>query len=153
MIAEGLTTDIARAWADALAPVLVRHPDPTSEVEIALTDQPATLTVAVLRSRDTTDPANVRRLVISCVDLTYFPGARLARQWLAAAWAGYIQHEALELVTVGDLHTRPIDPHADPSLDRGLRHGFPVALTPFSLLDTLCLVMPAERALELVDVG
>jgi len=149
LVADKLETETARAWHRALVAVIVRHPDPTSEAELAVLDHPPRLQIAVLDSKDTTDPTNVRRLVISTVDLTYFPGEQLARQWLAAGWAGYLQHEALELVTIGDLTTRPLDPHEAPfRFDRGLRCGLPVSLTPETLVETLATCMPRAIALE-----
>lgn len=143
------TCSLAKEWADALRSMVVRHPDPRSTVEITLTaGEIPSLCVRVDVAYDTTKPdREIRPLVVSCVGLTYFPGERLAQAWLAAAWAGYTMHEALELVTLADGTTRPIDPHgADVALDRCLRVGLPVELTPATLQQALGVVMTPEAA-------
>lgn len=101
----------------------------------------------------------MRDFTISCVRLTYFPGVRLAQAWFAAAWAGYLLHESLELVTLaGDRAAKVLDPHAEPyttnPINRGLRVGFPVELTPQTLLATLRLVMdPADADALYLTLG
>lgn len=137
---------IASAWASALRGVHVAHPDPSSRVVLALDGDPARLQVTVLDARDTLDPDHVMpRFEISTVALTWFPGPVAARAWIACAWAGYMQHEALERVTVNG--ARPIDPHEPPNnYDRGLRHGFPPRLTPDTLRRTLLLSMDEASA-------
>lgn len=90
---------------------------------------------------------------ISNVRLTFFPGVTLARMWIAAAWAGYIQHEALELVEVDGVN--PLDPHAQPDnaipQNRGLRDGLPPVLNRNTLIDGLAVVMDREHAVRLVE--
>lgn len=132
---------IGAAWASALREIHIAHPDPSSTVALTLDGDPARLQVTVLDARDTLDPDHVMpRFEISTVRLAWFPGPEVARAWIAVAWAGYMQHEALERVTAGG--ARPIDPHLPPhSYDRGLRHGFPPVLTPDSLRQTLRLAM------------
>jgi hypothetical protein len=77
---------------------------------------------------------------------------------LVRAWSGAlasVQHEALELVTVGDLETRPLCPHAEPYAEnpcnRGLRDGLSPELTPESLIGALAVVMDREHAERLVS--
>lgn len=145
--------DLASQWKDALADVVIRHPNRESRVLVSVKPgNPPSLELALDQTRDSRDFDHVMTpFVISNVRLTYFPGTELARQWLAAAWAGYIQHEALELVTVGGFIVRPLDPHAAPfTYDRGLRMGLPVELTPETLVASLAVVMPREAAEQLV---
>lgn len=139
--------DLVKQWRDALADLVVRHPNRASRVSIEVDDR-ANLRIALDQTRDSRDPEVVLSpFVISNVKLTFFPGVKIARAWLAAAFAGYVQHEALELVTVGDLTTRPLDPHEPPfTFDRGLRKGLPVELTPETLVESLAVVMGHEAA-------
>jgi hypothetical protein len=143
---------IADQWRAALADVVVRHPNRESRVMVEVTSD-GQLVLKLDATRDSCDPERIMTpFVISCVQLTYFPGVELARQWLAAAFAGYVAHEALELVTVGDLETRPLDPHQAPfAFDRCLRVGLPVVLTPESLRASLELVMAPSDAKRLCE--
>jgi hypothetical protein len=150
-----LLSDLAHRWAVALQPCIVRHPS-GAVVRLTLTDGAVpVLRIELDEHRDSRDPARImRRFIYSNVSLTYFPGARLAREWLAAAWSGAMQHEALELVTVGNLVDRPLDPHAEPfAFDRGLRDGLPVHLTPETLERALCVVMAPEAARALMEAA
>ena len=144
---------LAEQWRGVVAKLRVRHHDrearPVFEIHDAA--QPA-LFVAVENTRDTVTNERLGRLPVSTVTLTYWPGETVALRWLAAAWAGYIQHEALELVTLED-GTRPIDPHGDVKYDRGLRHGLPIELTPATLLQTFEAVMPPDVAKEMAHAG
>lgn len=146
---------LALKWACALQPCIVRHPT-GAVVRLTLIDgaEPV-LRLELDETRDSRDPTRVmKRFIISNVTLSYFPGATLARQWLAAAWAGYCQHEALELTTVGNLIDRPLDPHAEPfHYDRGLRDGLPVRLTPETLERALRVAMEPEHARALMEAG
>lgn len=159
LVEVALESELVRLWADALAPLRVRHPDrsATPEVTISASGDTALLTLRVHNATDTaTDrPHHRNPLLISAVRLTYFPGVRLARQWFAAAWAGLAQHEALELVTIGEgLH--PLDPHTEPyernPWNRGLRDGFPAVLTPDTLRKALAVVMDPGFADALVSL-
>lgn len=128
-------------WQKAMAAVKITHIDPTCEPVITVTgDVEPLLYVIVKNCRDTTDQERRWELTVSTVKLSYWPGETVAQAWIAAAWAGYIQHEALELVKVAGI--RVLDPHLEPhTYDRGLRCGFPPVLTPRTLADTLSLVM------------
>lgn len=140
-------------WRAALAKLRVRHADREATPCLEIHDGPKpALFVCVNNTRDTVTDERLGSLAVSTVTLTYWPGEAVALRWLAAAWAGYIQHEALELVTLED-GTRPIDPHAHPRFDRGLRHGLPVELTPKTLLETFEAVMPPEVAAEMAHGG
>lgn len=147
-------SDLTQQWVQSLQPVVLRHPSRDSVPVLNLIDGPApTLCLYLKETRDSRD-WNVRmpRFIISNVKLTYHPGDDLARKWLAAAWAGYIQHEALELCTLGGTIERPLCPHTQTEegiygYDKGLRDGLPVELTPETLARTLALVM-YPRALE-----
>lgn len=146
-------------WRDALAALEVRHPNGRSHVVLEIdSNDPPRLYVGLDETWCTLTGERKAPFAISTVTLTYFPGARLAQQWFAAAFSGYLQHEALELVTLaGDRNARVLDPHAEPyatnPVNRGLRDGFPVELTPASLLDTLALVMPRADAVRLVEAS
>lgn len=151
-------SELATQWMHALSPVIVRHPSSFSTPKLELTPGPPVhLHFALDRAHDTSDPKKEMRrpFRIASVELTYFPGVHLARAWLAAAWCGYLQHEALELVSVGDLKTKALDPHAAPyetnPQNRGLREGMPVKLTPETLERSLCVVMDPEHARALVE--
>lgn len=148
---------LAAQWWAALSGLEVRHPNGRSRPVLqVLTTEPPQLYVGLDETTCTLTGEPRRDFAISTVALTYFPGERLARRWFAAAWAGYCQHEALELVTlVGDRAAKVLDPHAEPyatnPVNRGLRVGFPVELTPWTLLQTLCLVMDQDAAVELMN--
>lgn len=141
---------VCEQWTAALAGMEIRHLDHESRVLVEVRDGPPTLSVAVEGAVDT-DTGKRRYLAVSSVELTYFPGEIVARRWLAAAWAGYVQHEALELVRHRGV--RPLDPHADIRIDRGLRCGFPTRLTPASLVETLLLVVSPTFVDELMENG
>ena len=148
------TCPLAARWADALRGMSIRHPDPRSTVEVELTaGDPPSLCLRVDVAYDTTQlDREIRPLVVSCVGLPYFPGKQLARQWLAAAWASYTMHEALELVHLAD-GTRPIDPHRDVLHDRCLRVGLPTILTVRALEQALGVVMSPESAAALMEAA
>ena len=146
---------LAEQWLQALAPVVLRHPNGRSRAVLRLIDgDPPQLYVGLDETACTSDPTKTMRdFAISTVKLIYFPGERLARMWLAAAWCGYICHEALELVTVDGKAV--LDPHAEPypsnPYNRGLRDGFPVELNSTTLFDALRLVMSRDAAIAEVN--
>ncbi len=146
-------TELATKWLGALQGMVIRHPNPRSKVVVRLTDGDVPhLYFGLDVATDTTDPnRKMKDFAISTVSLTYWPGIRLARAWVAAAWGGYCSHEALEMVTVGDLKTRPLDPHERVEWDRGLRDGLPVELTPETLLKSLAVVMQTDVAERFVQ--
>lgn len=153
-------SDLAKYWEGALAELDVRHPNGRSQVVLHVSDgAPAILYIGLAETTCTLTDAVMKDFAISNVRLAYWPGARLAQAWFAAAWVGYLQHEALELVTLaGDRAAKVLDPHAAPyatnPLNRGLRVGFPAELTPASLLATLRLVMdPADADALYLTLG
>jgi hypothetical protein len=154
-----MTTSVADQWRAALADVVVRHPDRRSKPVLRVVDgDPPVLYVGLDVAHCTADDAKeMRDFAIANVHLHCFPGIALARAWLAAAWVGYLQHEALELVTVGGLTDKVLDPHADPyptnPLNRGLRDGFPNHLRPFDIYRTLCLVTDKKTASKMTWNG
>lgn len=146
-----MVSALGERWRDALSGMKLRHLDRGCTARWSIDDgESPYLSLAVIGAVDTVTDLRMDSLAISSVQLTYFPGRRLAQAWLAAAWAGYMQHEALELVTLAD-GSRPLDPHGgDVTLDRGLRCGLPTRLTPTTLLDTFLVVMSPERAARLM---
>lgn len=172
-IGQGAPDTLFARWRDALAPVRIRHFDPLASVRVVLDASPAcapTLRLHVDNVLDTrTADVRFRSLVVSNVRLHFFPGGMIARAWLAAAWAGYIAHEALEMVTLGDnLEDRPLDPHLPfpnpfhhgpvvaikhaPRFphDRGVRATLPPELTYPAMVEAFATIMPREAALELM---
>lgn len=145
---------LASKWADALRDLIVRHPNRISKVVLDVTDDPVPyLHLSLDKTYDSTAPDREMRspFRISSVRLTFWPGVKLARMWLAAGFAGYCLHEAQEMVTVTDLETRPLDPHEAPyTYDRGLRDGLPAVLTPETMIEALAVVMSHEAATALV---
>jgi hypothetical protein len=140
---------LAESWWQALAPLVIRHPNGHSRVVLRINDgSPPSLYVGLDETTCTRDGHVMRDFAISTVALTYFPGEARARQWFAAAFSGYLMHEALELVTLGGKAV--LDPHEEPyntnPVNRCLRDAFPVELTPATLARTLALVMPTEHA-------
>lgn len=136
--------ELAHLWFVALSAIDARHPNGLSRTRL-LISRDAVLRVEVDRILDTRDLATPMRspFVISCVRLTFFPGEGAARAWFAAAWAGYVMHEALELVTVDSKAI--LDPHAEPyatnPANRCLRDGFPPALTPETMARAMRVVL------------
>lgn len=155
--ADQLRSELARQWHEALRDVVIRHPNHRSAVLAHLSDdEEPVLKISLDSTYDSRDPSRDAwsPFTIAGTKLTYFPGVRLARQWLAAAFSGYCQHEALELISVGGLTERPLDPHESPyEFDRGLRDGFPTKLTPASLERALCVVMEPEHARRLMEAA
>jgi len=131
-------------WRAALADVVIRHHDSRVTVRFEVTgDDDPYLHMRVENCLDSGYREEVRwpSLAVSSVKLTYFPGVAEARAWLAAGYAGYMMHEALELVTLGgDPTKRVFDPHAGPENDKGLRRGLPVILTPETLEAAMSIV-------------
>jgi hypothetical protein len=155
--ADGLSL-LGRQWHSALTGLCVWHPNGQSGTLLHLSAETApVLRISLDRTLDTHDQVTPMRspFVISCVRLTFFPGEWLARMWLAAAWAGYAQHEALELVTFGGIAV--LDPHREPYSEnpwnRGLRAGFPPVLSPETLVTALAVVMPEADARKLAGLG
>ncbi len=152
-------TPLIRLWADALALLVIRHSFPGARptVKLHTFNGADYLTVEVGDALDTRtgEPHAANPLLVAQVKLTYFPGAALARVWMAAAWAGLAQHEALELVTWCDRIV--LNPHAEPHREtpwnRGLRDGLPLELTPETLVCALAVVMPEEVARAFVELG
>jgi hypothetical protein len=151
----GRSCELTRQWADALADVIVRHPNRNITPILTLTDATEPDLAFELDSNPSSDADEViAPFRITNVRLTFFPGVRVARAWLAAAWACFLQHEALELVTIGDFRTRALDPHLNRDrLDYVFHTGFPFALTPDTLLAALATAIPIDEAKELIRVG
>lgn len=152
---------LAFRWAVALAGVRLRYPDPRAEIRLDLTcgDDPPTLKITAHNLYDTRTGAHRERMVISCIRLAIWPGEELCRMWLAAAWAGYLQHEGLELCTWRDredVYQPPLDAHQAPyecnPFNRGLREGMPTVLDGSSLIKALATVMDEVSAGNLVRV-
>jgi len=136
---------LGELWRDALAPLVVRHPNRASEVRLHLSgDVEPILKVSLDAVMDTRDQVTPMRspFVISCVRLTFWPGSRRAREWFAAGWSGYVQHEALELVTLDGAAV--LDPHEEPYAtnpnNRGLRDGLPPVLTEATIARAMAVV-------------
>lgn len=146
--------NLTALWRGALDDLIVRHPNRTSKVVLEITDEPVPyLHISLDKTFDSTNPDQEMRspFRIASVKLTFWPGVKLARMWLAAGFAGYCLHEALEMVTVGDLETRPLDPHEAPfTYDRGLRDGLPATLTPDTMVEALAVAMSRKAAVALV---
>jgi hypothetical protein len=151
----GRTNELTRRWADALDGVIVRHPNRGITPLMTLDDGAEPSLHFELDSNPSSDADEViSPFRITNVRLTYFPGIAVARAWLAAAWGCFLQHEALELVTVGDLRTRVLDPHATrATLDYVFHTGLPFALTPASLLAALATAIPRADAVRLVEAS
>jgi hypothetical protein len=147
---------IAEQWRDALRGLVIRHPNPAARpllfVELAAVDPILFLSISNHRDTGEANSPAWDSFTISNVRLTFFPGARLARLWVAAAWSGYLQHEALELVTVDGVP--PLNPHEEPyetnPWNRGLRDGLPPVLTRETMIDALAVVMNREHAVRLI---
>lgn len=148
----GGSGELTRQWAAALDGVIIRHPNRGITPLLTLEDGTEPNLYFKLDSNPSSDADEViSPFVITNVRLTFFPGVRAARAWLAAAWACFLQHEALELVTVGNLHTRVLDPHASrATLDYVFHTGLPFMLTPDTLLAALCTAIPRADAEQLI---
>lgn len=153
MIVTGRSYELTRQWADALEHVIVRHPNRSITPILTLTDSMEPDLAFELDTNPSSDAdETISPFRITNVRLSFFPGAIAARAWLAAAWACFLQHEALELVTVDDLKTRVLDPHENRArLDYVFHTGLPFVLTPDSLLDALATAIPRSDAMELIS--
>lgn len=147
---------LAKQWHAAITDVILRHPQAGSTALLQLdATMPPVLHFALDRAFDTGDPVRVLRspFAIASVTLCYFPGLELARAWVAAAWIGYLSHEAAELVTIGDLKTPVLTPHGHDyprtPANRGLMHGMPPILTPETLRRALAVVLGEAEARRL----
>lgn len=149
----GRASELTRQWAAALEPCIVRHPNRGITPLLTLHDEPQPSLAFELDANPSSDAdETIAPFRITNVRLTFFPGVRAARAWLAAAWACFLQHEALELVTVGDLRTRVLDPHATrATLDYVFHTGLPFTLTPESLLAALATAIPRGDAVQLME--
>lgn len=143
----GHAARLTRLWAAALADVIVRHPNRGITPLLTLDDSVEPVLHLELDANPSSDAdETIAPFRITNVRLTFFPGATLARMWLAAAWGCFLQHEALELVTVGDFKTRALDPHANRArLDHVFHTGLPFQLTPQSLAAALTTALPAPE--------
>ncbi len=148
----GRSGELTRQWADALEHVIVRHPNRSITPMLTLDDGTEPNLHFELDANPSSDSdETIAPFRITNVRLSFFPGVRAARAWLAAAWACFLQHEALELVTIGDLCTRVLDPHENRErLDYVFHIGLPFVLTPESLLNALATVIPRVEAMELI---
>lgn len=126
--------------------VVLRHPNRSSIPVLEVTDAPS-LFLGINNTTCSLNPSKILSLTISVVHLTFFPGIDLARKYVSCAWAGYLQHEALELCTINGLEERPLDPHKEPyTYDRGVRQGLPHVLTPESMQKAFEIIMSKEDA-------
>lgn len=139
---------LAERWRAALSELTVRHPDDRRTVLLDVTDGAPPLLVVHVTNTPCTVSGDIKAdFYVSTLNLRCWPGVRLAQIWAAAAWAAYIQHEALELVSFHDVARRPLDPHEPGGeWDRALRLGLPVDLTMESLEASLACVMPRSKA-------
>ncbi len=146
----GRAYELTRQWADAFEHVIVRHPNRSVKLLLTLEDERTPMLTFSLESNPSSDTDEIiSPFNIVNVRLTFFPGERLARQWLAAAWGVFMQHEGLELVTVDDFKTRVLDPHDSRARLDVFHVGFPHELTPETLLEALASAVPRAEAVEL----
>jgi hypothetical protein len=152
-VVTGRASELSRQWAEALDGIIVRHPNRSITPMFTLHDAPEPSLAFELDANPSSDSdETIAPFRITNVKLTFFPGVRAARAWLAAAWGCFLQHEALELVTVGDLRTRVLDPHATrATLDYVFHTGLPFTLTRDSLLAALTTAIPRVDALALME--
>lgn len=137
-------------WAVALQGMRLKHPNRVSKTVLTLDTAPEPMLIFALdKHHCSVDDHVIEGFTVSCITLAYWPGLTLARIWMAAAWVGYLQHEALEGVLAPD-GTRVLDPHGPGFADRGLRQGVPAVLTPESLRASLCAVMCRKDADALI---
>lgn len=141
LVADGLRNPIALEWLGALTGMRIEHPNAESTVIVRLTNDPC-IHLGLDHTRDTVTGVRRDRFAVASTRLVYFPGPALAREWLAAAWCGYMQHELLETVTYDG--ARVCDPHT-PDYPHGpynwtLRDGMPRELTPEALAKAMRVV-------------
>ena len=141
---------LTRQWAEALGSVIIRHPNRNITLLLHLEDDVhPNLFFNLDTNLDSDTDAVIAPFQIVNVSLHFFPGERLAHQWLAAAWGCFLQHEALELVQSSG--KRVLNPHTERFwLDHMFHKGFPFDLTPETLLEALCTAVPREVALQLM---
>ncbi len=140
---------ITRQWADALEKLVVRHPNRGITLLLHLEDDVCpNLFFNLDTNLDSDTDEVISPFNIVNVALRYFPGERLAHQWLAVAWGVFLQHEAMELVSSGG--KRVLDPHTKRAWLDQFHRGFPFELTPESLLIALEIIIPHADALQLM---
>lgn len=107
---------IMRLWRGALRQMRFRHPDPSVDVQVSLHPWgPSALLIRfdMYALRDNVNPdrrigsmsswSSFGRGTFHCEMLVDdWPGLHLARMAATATWMGYINHEALELVSLDD---------------------------------------------------
>lgn len=113
------------------------------------------LHIEIDKNPDSRDPAvTFEPFRVTNVRLSFFPGDDLARKWLAVAWAGFMFHEGLELVTMADLGARIVDPHETPELlEWNFHRAFPRRLTRESMLETMATAMPLDALAVIAEVA
>lgn len=156
LVVTGRNGLLTRQWAEALEGVTIRHPNRSITPILTLDDMPVpNLHFELDRNPCSETDEIISPFRITNVKLSFFPGTALARMWLAAAWACFLQHEALELVTVGGLKGRVLCPHLTRGrLDHVFHVGFPFTLTPASLEDALATAIPRDEVRQLMrDAG
>lgn len=152
LVVTGRQNELTRLWADALADVVVRHPNRAFTLTVTLEDY---LTPMIHFDIDATICSNTDQLIspfrVGNVLLKFFPGVRAARAWIAAAWGCFMQHEGIELVTLADISKPVMDPHDNFShMEHVFLAGFPSQLTPDTLLAALCMAVPRAEAERIV---
>lgn len=152
LVVVGRTGLLTRQWADALEHVIIRHPNRNITPILTLDDGPVPDLAFELDHNPSSDSdEDIRPFRITNVKLAFFPGEKLARMWLAAAWACFLQHEALELVTIGDMRTRALDPHENRArLDYVFHTGLPFTLTAAALEDAIATAIPRDEVRQLM---
>lgn len=121
---------LRRLWADALADLRFRHPDPAVDVEVSVhawNTSSIRIEFDMFGLRDTVGggpispatPWGVRERPVFHTELFVddWPGKRLARMAAIGTWVGYVNHEALELVSLEPVSlnsTIYYDPHGHP---------------------------------------
>jgi hypothetical protein len=146
LVVTGRKCELTRLWAGALEHVIVRHPNRGITPRLTLDDSTSPVIYFELDQNPSSNSDEIiSPFIITNVMLTFFPGIEAARAWLAAAWACFLQHEALELVTIGDFMTRALDPHQSrEALNHVFHTGLPSHLTPESLRAALLTAIPAH---------
>lgn len=99
----------AATWCTALVGLRFEHPDPEVTVHLTVVPQKNDVKVLFVFENVKDSRAPERFNLEYYFRANHWPGITLARMWIVAVWALFLEHEALELTYL--LGRQFVDPH------------------------------------------